>query len=121
MKTDFDLQVSHVGHVRILCIKGHVDAHTAPRLEEAIGALLAEGAFQVVLDLADLTYISSAGLGVLTGTLGTFREGGGDLKLARAPEKVFRILDLLGFTRLLALYESTDDAIEAFEAPAVAG
>lgn len=115
MKTDFDLTVSQTGTVHIIRIRGHVDAHTAPRLEEAIGTMLDEDIHQVVLDLADLTYISSAGLGVLTGTLGTFRERGGDLKLARTPDKVYRILDLLGFTRLLALFDDTDEAIAAFE------
>ncbi len=114
MRTDFDLVVSLEGTVHIIRIRGHVDAHTAPRLEDAIGTMLDQGVHQVVLDLADLTYISSAGLGVLTGTLGTFRERGGDLKLARTPEKVYRILDLLGFTRLLKLYDDTDEAIAAF-------
>ena len=117
MKTDFDLRVSCRGSVRVIYIRGHVDAHTAPRLEDAIGAIAGEGAHQVVLDLADLTYISSAGLGVLTGTLGSFRERGGDLKLARTPDKVYRVLDLLGFTRLLALFDSTEEAIGAFAVP----
>ena len=114
MKTDFELTVSQEAAVRIIRIRGHVDAHTAPHLEDAIGRMIEESIHQVVLDLADLTYISSAGLGVLTGTLGTFREHGGDLKLARTPDKVYRILDLLGFTRLLALFDSTDEAVAAF-------
>lgn len=121
MKTDFDLTVTQVGTVQLIRIRGHVDAHTAPRLEEAIARLQERNCHQVVLDLEQLTYISSAGLGVLTGTLGTFRERGGDLKLARTPEKVYRVLDLLGFTRLLELFDTTDDAIAAFEpAPASA-
>lgn len=115
MKTDFDLTVSQVGAVHLIRIRGHVDAHTAPRLEEAIAGMQDGGIHQVVLDLEQLTYISSAGLGVLTGTLGTFRERGGDLKLARTPDKVYRILDLLGFTRLLELFDSTDEAIAAFD------
>ncbi|MBM3266614.1 MAG: STAS domain-containing protein [Candidatus Sericytochromatia bacterium] len=115
MNSDFTLATRSADSVQIVTIAGHVDAHTAPRLEETIGALLDEGAFHVVLDLADLTYISSAGLGVLTGTLGTFRDRGGDLKLARTPDKVFRVLDLLGFTRLLELFDTPEEAVAAFQ------
>jgi anti-anti-sigma factor len=121
MRTDLKLEANQVGDVRVLAIQGHVDAHTAPLMEDGIASLLEEGISRVVLDLADLTYISSAGLGVLTGTLGTFRERGGDLKLARTPEKVFRVLDLLGFTRLMTLYDSPEEAIGAFQAGATVG
>jgi anti-anti-sigma factor len=116
MKVAFHLDTHQCGEVQVIAIGGHVDAHTAPRLEEAIGACLDGGISRVVLDLFALSYISSAGLGVLTGTLGTFRERGGDLKLARTPEKVFRVLDLLGFTQLLELFDTPEEAIAAFQA-----
>ncbi len=100
--------------ISILRVSGHLDAHTAPELDRALSDLLEMGALRVVLDLADLGYISSAGLGVLTGSLGAFRERGGDLKLAAVPQSAHRVLDLLGFTRLLDLYDTRDDAIAAF-------
>ena len=100
--------------IAIVRVCGHLDAHTAPQLEAALLSLLDRSALSVVLDLEELGYISSAGLGVLTGTLGTFRERGGDLKLAATPPGAYRVLDLLGFTRLLDLYETRQQAIAAF-------
>ena len=100
--------------ISILRVSGHLDAHTAPDLDRALTDLLESGAFRVVMDLADLGYISSAGLGVLTGSLGAFREQGGDLKLAAVPQNAYRVLDLLGFTRLLDLYDTREAAIAAF-------
>lgn len=102
--------------VAIVRVRGHLDAHTAPQLEEALEGLFERSSFKVVLDLEELGYISSAGLGVLTGTLGTFRERGGDLKLAATPDNAFRVLDLLGFTQLLDLYDTRSAAIDSFKA-----
>ncbi|MBU6429327.1 MAG: STAS domain-containing protein, partial [Cyanobacteria bacterium REEB65] len=100
--------------VVIVRVVGHLDTHTAPKLEEVLTDLLARTRFRVVLDLAQLGYISSAGLGVLAGTLGAFREQGGDLKVAGPPGNVLRVLDLLGFTRLLDVHASVQEAVTAY-------
>ena len=107
-------EVAEQDGVAVVRVGGHLDAHTAPQLEEALGRLIEEAFSRVVLDLAELGYISSAGLGVLTGTLGAFRDRGGDLKLAAVPADALRVLDLLGFTQLLELYETPAKAIAAF-------
>jgi len=71
---------------------------------------------QVVLDLGGVTYIDSIGLGVLVELLISAQKNGGDIKLANLQP---RLIDVLGVTKLMTLFETFDrveDAVQAFNA-----
>jgi len=101
--------------VSILTIRGYLDAHTAPDFEKAIQELLENKRYKIVVDFSELDYISSAGLGVFMGFIEDVRKNGGDIKLARLNERVFKIFDLLGFPNLYEIYENLDKAMEKFQ------
>ena len=96
--------------VSILRLRGFLDAHTAPQFEKAIQELLGEDKFHIIVSMADLNYISSAGLGVFMGFIEEIRENGGDIKLCSMTEKVFKVFDLLGFPALYEIYDEEDQA-----------
>jgi anti-sigma B factor antagonist len=95
-------------------IKGYLDSSTFPQLQEHLDNLLREGNHYYLLDLENLTYISSAGLGVLMGILREVREKQGDLKIINMSDKIERVFSLLGFSRLMKVYSSEEEALEAF-------
>lgn len=69
---------------------------------------------QIVLDLGEVTYIDSTGLGVLVGLLISAREAGGNIKLAQLKP---RLIDVLGVSKLMTLFETFDraeDAVQSF-------
>jgi anti-sigma B factor antagonist len=69
---------------------------------------------QIVLDLGEVTYIDSTGLGVLVGLLNSAQKGGGNIKLAQLKP---RLIDVLGVTKLMTLFETFDraeDAVQSF-------
>lgn len=101
--------------ISILRIKGFLDAHTAPDFEQAIQNLVSESRFKIVVSMAELNYISSAGLGVFMGFIEEIRENAGDIKLCCMSPKVFKVFDLLGFPALYEIYEKEDEAITNFE------
>ena len=68
--------------VSILRVSGYVDTTTSPDLERRLQALLREKRYHVVVDLASVEYISSAGWGIFISEIREIREHGGDLKLA---------------------------------------
>jgi anti-sigma B factor antagonist len=73
---------------------------------------------QIVLDLGGVTYIDSIGLGVLVGLLISAQKDGGDIKLANLQP---RLIDVLGVTKLMTLFETFDrveDAVQAFNTSA---
>src|SRR5512140_1688400 len=78
--------------VVVLELAGQLDAHTAPEFERFLERTVRdERKLQLVLDFEKLDYISSAGLGVLMGLIEEVRVGGGDIKLAKLPEKIFHV------------------------------
>lgn len=98
----------------ILKIGGFLDAHTAPALEDAIQKLIEEDHVNIVVDFQDLSYISSAGLGVFMGFIEEIRSKQGDIKMCSMSPKIFRVFDLLGFPTIYQIFEKQDDAIFKF-------
>jgi anti-sigma B factor antagonist len=96
--------------ISILRLKGFLDAHTAPQFEQAIQQLIIEERYRIIVSMADLTYISSAGLGVFMGFIEEIREKEGDIKLSNMSDKVYKVFDLLGFP---ALYQIFKEEVEA--------
>ena len=102
--------------VTVLELAGQLDAHTAPEFEHFLEQTVrGEGKCKLILDFHELEYISSAGLGVLMGLIEEVRANGGDMKLAALPEKIFHVLDLLGFPVVFQIQPTVAEAVEAFK------
>lgn len=112
--TKFEVNHKHEGELEFLYLRGYLDAHTAPDLEDAIGNLVKGGKNKIVINLRELDYISSAGLGVFMAFIEEIRESGGDIKLAELKPKVFTVFDLLGFPMLFDIEPSEKDIIQRF-------
>jgi len=100
--------------VHVLELKGYLDAHTAPALEEAFQTLLKNQRFNIVVNCKDLSYISSAGLGVFMAYIEDVRKNKGDIKLSNMSAKVFNVFDLLGFPLLYEITKEEQDAVKKF-------
>ena len=111
---DFNVSTREVGPIKVIDLRGYLDAHTAPELEREFNKLIDSSEFKVVVNFNDLKYISSAGLGVFMGFIEDIREKGGDIKLAEMNDKVFRVFDLLGFPVLYEIYTRESEAIEKY-------
>lgn len=98
----------------VIELKGYLDAHTAPDLETAFQRLLGDRKFNIVVNCRDLTYISSAGLGVFMAYIEDVRKNKGDIKLTNMTPKVFNVFDLLGFPILYEIYKDEQEAINRF-------
>ena len=101
--------------VKVINVSGFLDAHSFPEVEKALNTVVDKGSYHLVLNLGGLDYISSAGLGVLIGVAKKVREKKGDLKLSQLPEKIYRIVNLLGFSRILDIFNTDEEALSAFK------
>ena len=110
----FEVDRKEDDNIIILYIKGYLDAHTAPKLEQEFQNLINEQKFKIIVNFKELSYISSAGLGVFMGFIETIRENKGDIKLSNMSPKIFRVFDLLGFPTLYDIVENEDEAIKKF-------
>lgn len=111
---DFHIERETRGAVQLVRLSGSLDMYSFPRLEAQITALFQQNQHAVVLDCRDLDYIGSAGLGALIGFAKQAREKGGDLKLLNVPERIFKIIELLGFTKVLQVHQTEDAALSSF-------
>ena len=110
----FEVDRKEDGNIIVLYIKGYLDAHTAPKLEQEFQNLINEQKYKIIVSFKELNYISSAGLGVFMGFIETIRENKGDIKLANMSPKIFRVFDLLGFPTLYDILENEDEAKKKF-------
>jgi anti-sigma B factor antagonist len=101
--------------VSVIDLKGYLDAHTAPDLESAFQKLLADRKFNIIVNCKDLTYISSAGLGVFMAFIEDVRKNKGDIKLSNMSPKVYNVFDLLGFPILYEIYKDEHEAVLRFQ------
>lgn len=98
----------------VLELKGYLDAHTAPDLETTFQKLLTDRKFNIIVNCKDLTYISSAGLGVFMAYIEDVRKNRGDIKLSNMSPKVYNVFDLLGFPVLYEIYKDEQEAVNKF-------
>jgi anti-sigma B factor antagonist len=122
---DIKLEERQIGRVTVLDIVGRLTmSQPAQRLKDKINSLISQERTQIVLNLADVPYIDSAGLGQLVASYGSVLKAGGALKLLNVGA---RNQELLSITRLLTLFESFDSEAEAVQSypaaarPAVSG
>jgi anti-sigma B factor antagonist len=113
--TDFKIHHRDGEGVSVIELKGYLDAHTAPDLETAFQKLLTEKKYNVVVNCRDLSYISSAGLGVFMAYVEDIRKNMGDIKLTNMSPKVYNVFDLLGFPILYEIYKDEQEAVSRFK------
>ena len=89
------------GGLLTVALEGRLDTVTAPELEGELTASL-DGTEELVLDMKDLEYISSAGLRVLLSAQKNM-SGKGSMKLINVNETVMEILEVTGFTDILTI------------------
>ena len=111
---EFDLREE--GRVSILVLSGELTIGAEGQLREAIDTLLEADRCNILLDLADVSFMDSVGIGELVSSYRTAKHLGGALKIMR-PTK--RVRNSLSLTRLLPILEAFDDLDTALASFAV--
>ena len=100
--------------VTVFVLEGRVDSGGSVEMDETLQAAVAQGKKKLVLDMAQVTYINSAGLRTLADVLTQSRNTGGDLRLVALNPKVERVFKIIGFDKFFDTYDSVDDALTGF-------
>ncbi len=101
--------------VSIIKVGGYIDTTTSSELEHALSTLLKAGSYNIIIDLGNVDYVSSAGWGIFISEIKGIREKGGDLKLVRMIPEVYEVFELLEFHYILKACDNIDEAIKDFE------
>lgn len=100
---DFNLSTDESADGPVLHIEGEVDVYTSPALRDELYRLIDAGAKRVVIDLADMDFIDSSGLGVFVGALKRIRERSGDLELRAMQPSTRKVLEITGLTQVFTI------------------
>ncbi len=102
--------------ISVIKVGGYIDTTTSSEVERALNSLLKQKRYDIIIDLSNVDYISSAGWGIFISEIKTIRENGGDLKLVGMIPDVYEIFELLEFHHILDVHDTIQDAVRAFEA-----
>lgn len=108
----FDIKVlEQHGNVTVVVPAGEIDIYTAPLLRDTLSESIDAGARHLLVDLAEVSFIDSSGLGVLVVALRRLHACGGSIDLACHGENVIRAFRLTGLLSVFPLHDSREEAL----------
>lgn len=108
---DLDVETGERDGETVISLRGEIDVYTAPRLRQTLIDLIEKGASRLVVDMSAVDFLDSTGLGVLVGGLKRVKAKEGSLKLVVSQEKILKIFDITGLTKVFPIYGSLDEAV----------
>jgi anti-sigma B factor antagonist len=110
---DLSLSTREDAGTLVVDIGGEIDVYTSPKLRERLVGLVGEGARRLVVDLEDVEFIDSTGLGVLVGVLKRMRAREGSMSLVCSQDGLLRVFRITGLEKVFSIYPSVVAATEA--------
>jgi anti-sigma B factor antagonist len=112
------INVEHLKRVTVVTVVGRVDSSNAAELDDILKEIMNDGKYNIVLNLSDVSYMSSAGLRALVSALRECKKHRGDVRLSEPSDRVAEVLDLAGLTvaeaPLFQVYEDDIAAVGSF-------
>lgn len=108
-----EIQVSEVKDIKLLRIIGDLDTNTAPNAESEIITFLEQGVLKIIINLNETHNVSSAGLRVFLIAAKKLTAVGGAVKLCCPNKLVRETLEISGFTSILDVKETQEEAINS--------
>jgi anti-sigma B factor antagonist len=99
----------------VIELKGNVmGGEDTKDFNDLLHKLLDDGKINIVVDLSDVKFMNSSGLGMLIGGLTTMKKANGSLKLARVTDKIESLLIITKLITIFEFYETVDEAVNSF-------
>ena len=108
------MESEHRGDVVVIHARGFINAHTVRQVEQEIERAMESGRNRIVINGSGLSYIASAGLGVIMGHIEDVRAKGGDIRLTSLNETVFSIFEVLGFDQVCRVFDSEEEGVASY-------
>jgi anti-sigma B factor antagonist len=112
-----DLSINRADHgdQTVMRLGGEIDVYTAPLVREKLDEQIHGGRARLVVDLTNVTFLDSTGLGVLVGRLKLARSRGGSLRLVGNDDRVLKVFSITGLDKVFEIHPDLDAALAASE------
>lgn len=111
--TTMNIQETRQGNVNVICPEGRLDSMNSIPFDKHLSKLIEEGSVFITLDCAKLDYVSSAGLRAILSAAKKAKQAKGKLTLGNPTRQVSEILDIAGFSSILPIFKTLDEAVKA--------
>ncbi len=107
-----DIKKERTGGAQVFKLRGSLDVGTSPSVRAALSEAVSEGPHDIVVDLTNVEFLDSTGLGALIGAPRRALEHSGKVRLAVNDGPISRLLNITGLVRVFAVYPSLEDALQ---------
>lgn len=97
--------------INVVYLSGEIDAYTAPKLRETLIPLAEQPGKNITVDLTDVQYIDSTGLGIFIGVLKATHAHEGTLALTGMSERIQRLFSITGLDEVISIERAEEESI----------
>ncbi len=107
------VKIKEMDDKTVLQVEGRLDATSAPVLENKLDEIIGSGRKYLVIDLAKVDYLSSAGMRLLLATTKKLKKAEGNLHFCSVNDEVMEIIKMGGFERILMIFPTEREALSS--------
>jgi len=116
MEGRMKIDVKEFGDVSVMVVRGKLmGGPETISIHDKVKELIEDGKTKVVIDLSNVVWMNSSGLGTMMGCLTSLKNAGGDLKLSSVTEKVKSLFMITKLITIFKTYKNSEEAVEAFK------
>lgn len=110
-----DFEITEYKRSTVIYTSGRIDSYTAPEVEEALNQLIEKGQYNIIFDMRDVTFVSSAGWWALIRVQKEVKKmNRGELILVKLDERIQESMDLVGITPYFKVHDDVTEAVGSF-------
>lgn len=109
---NINVDINKVGSNTMISVAGEIDAFTAPKLRDALMPLAEESNPNLIVNLKDVSYMDSTGLGVFVGLLKLIRKNEGQLTLVELSDRLERLFSITGLSDIIDISSKSKGGVQ---------
>lgn len=111
-----NFSINPLSHCELIKINGRIDSYTAPKIQDALDSLIRKGIYNIVVDMQDVSYLSSSGILVFLDTHRKLQgQGNGAMILTNLPPTILSVFELVGIENVFNCCADVQSAEERFK------
>lgn len=116
METDLHIETANTKGIPIIRLNGELDAYTCAQLREEMIEVIENSSPNIVVDMSDVEYIDSSGLGTLVGGLKRSSEKGGKIAVVCVAGQIRKVFEITGLEKVFPIFDDEAEALAAISA-----
>lgn len=109
---ELEIKVDSDAEKCVVTLEGEIDVYTAPRLKDSLVDVIEGGCSFVIIDMGNVAFIDSSGLGVLVGALRRAKEHSGAVRLVCTRDNILKIFRITGLDKVFPIFSNVKEAAE---------